>query len=103
MQVRKELGAGLKNLRKVRGSGAYSLTELADKLLPEVLSPLLPHFGCCDQFRGTAAMATFKPSLLPAQDHSVKLHCMHTPAAALSVLFRGILLGPCLCSISVMS
>ena len=40
MQVKKQMEADLKYLHKVRGSGAYSLTELADKLLPEV--PLSP-------------------------------------------------------------
>jgi len=37
MQVKKHLEADVKYLHKVRGSGLYSLTELADKLLPEVL------------------------------------------------------------------
>ena len=36
MQVKKQMEADLKYLHKVQGSGAYSLTELADKLLPEV-------------------------------------------------------------------
>lgn len=36
MQVKKHLEADVKFLHKVSGSGAYSLMELADKLLPEV-------------------------------------------------------------------
>ena len=36
MQVKKHLEADVKYLHKARGSGAYSLMELADKLLPEV-------------------------------------------------------------------
>ncbi len=36
LQVKKHLEADVRYLHKVRGSGAYSLTELADKLLPEV-------------------------------------------------------------------
>ena len=55
MQVRKELGAGWKQLRKVRGSGAYSLTELADKLLSEVLPPLL-QIGCCCLYTESIAL-----------------------------------------------
>ncbi len=38
MQVKKHLEADVKYFHKVGGSGAYSLTELADKLLPEVPS-----------------------------------------------------------------
>ena len=38
MQVQKRLEADIRYLQKVSGSGAYTLTELADKLLPEVPS-----------------------------------------------------------------
>ena len=47
LQVKKHLEADIKYLHKVRGSGAYSLTELADKLLPEV--PVQLRISACLQ------------------------------------------------------
>ncbi len=75
MQVKKHLEADIKYLHKVRGSGAYSLTELADKLLPEVpvsaQNSGLPSI-CSSMVAVVAAWPALNPC--PTPDNAALLH-----------------------------